>query len=46
MELCRQGMRQIEEARANKHRDFLAFQTAILAGDNVVVRELTAPSSQ
>jgi hypothetical protein len=33
MEICRQGLRQISECQANKARDFLTFQTAILSGD-------------
>jgi hypothetical protein len=44
MQICQQGMKQIVDSRANKDRDFLAFQTAILAGDNVVIRNLTQPA--
>lgn len=45
-QICQQGMKQIADAKANLDRDFLAYQTAILAGDNVVLREAPAATAQ
>lgn len=39
MQLCQQGMKHITDAKAAKDKDFLAYETAILSGDNIVYME-------
>ena len=40
IQLLQQGMKNVVEAQANKERDFLAYQAAMLAGDNIVYQDL------